>query len=123
WDSFAEQFDREILRFDQIGVATLAALRADPRPQPLQAVGGFAIGLRDELLRRQALPHSVAEQQITREVQASNTRNEWCDAVTCGRHRAVSFGWQRSALVSIEGRETQSALLPALRRPAVGRAN
>ena len=76
---------------------------------------------------RSAAPHRLAERQITREVQRIRSRQQRraCVSLAVIVSSFVidppSRSW--SLAVSGEGRETQSALLPALRRPAVGRAN
>ncbi len=84
-DVLAEQLDREVLRLDEEGIATLGALWRDTRFQPLRAMD---LPLRrtclgDRLLLRQSLAHGVAQGQITREVHRIHPRQEWRDALSC----------------------------------------
>src|SRR5262249_55154056 len=76
-DGFAQQLDTEVFRLDEKRITALGSLRANTRPQPLRAVSRLAAGLGDELLRCQASPNGVTQQQITREVEAVNACNEW----------------------------------------------
>jgi hypothetical protein len=112
-DVLAEEFDRKILGFDEEGIAPFGALGRDTRLQPLRTMDlslGCA-GLWHGLLLRQLLAHGVAQRQVTGEVHRIHPRQEWCDALSLNRHRSIPFSAVLAPHVSVEGRETQSALL------------
>src|SRR5690242_14696817 len=65
-----EEFDREVLRLDEEGIATLRALRSDARLQPLRTVDLplSRACLCSGFLLCQPLTHGIAQMQVTREV-------------------------------------------------------
>jgi len=122
-DMLSKQLHTEVFCLNQEGVTPIRALRAHARFQPFGTVHALAFGLRQQLLDGESLAHRVTQGQITREVHCVHACQERRDALAIRCHRSISLSCSPTTHVSVEGRETQSALLPARRRPAVGRAN
>jgi hypothetical protein len=109
-DMLTQQFDAEVFRLDEEGVAALGSLRRDPRFQPLGAV--------DLPLRVPALLFfPVPVVRAWRRSRASHMRNTPYpslptrgNALALNHHPSLSLVSLLATSVSVEGRETQSAL-------------